>query len=183
MSDRITVLCCCLQHSTVLLFGSQYCVAVWITVLCCCLQHRQFLPSLLYEHELPYFTDSEAYDDGFTVHCGIITAAVQGCHYKVSLCLLLSSIIALWHLHTHSFPTNHSTIITGQSGPTGEHEWTHDAEWEGEETVPIIGCRSKLTTREALDPLRPVPVAKCRAYWYRVGSKQINMTQMHYQQG
>jgi hypothetical protein len=98
-----------------------------ITVLRCCLQHRRSLPGLLYEHELPYFTESEAYDDGFTFNCGIITAAVQWCHHKVSLCLLLSNIIAFWHLYTLSFHTNHSTIITVQSSPAGEHEWIHVA--------------------------------------------------------
>jgi len=46
-------------HSTVLLFAAQ----------------AISLSSLLYEHELSYFTESEAYD-GFTVNCGITTAAV-----------------------------------------------------------------------------------------------------------
>jgi len=32
---------------------------------------------------LSYFTESEAYDDGFTVNCDIITAAVLWCHYRV----------------------------------------------------------------------------------------------------
>jgi len=71
-------------------------------------------------NELPYFTESEAYD-GFTACCAIITAAVQWCHYKASLCSLLSNIIALWHLYTLGFPNNHSTIITVQSTPEGEY--------------------------------------------------------------
>jgi len=44
--------------------------------------------------------DDDDDDDGFTVHCGIITAAVQWCHYRVSLCSLLSKSL-LSSIFTH----------------------------------------------------------------------------------